>query len=159
MYPYFISSLTCPSAVPCSCAPHRTPGSPWKENCIKDLGKPVLVSGAFSHYLMSKKERMRKVEGHCHQCWAAASSLCWQRSSLFSQGLGHHSPVCLLQVAVWALPRDELIFLEQEASSAAFEGSQTGARCQKKDDAGANSGSCGENRLGFGAAGISGSTL
>lgn len=125
----------CPGAVPCSYAPYRTPGSPWRETCIKHLWKPVLVSGAFRHCLMSKKKKMRKVEGHYHWCWAAASSLGWQWSSLFSQGLGYHSHICVLHLAVWSLLRGELILLEQEVSSAAFERSQTGAWCQKKDDA------------------------
>lgn len=42
--------------------------------------------------------------------------------------------ICVLQLAVWSLLRGELVLLEQEASSAAFDRSQTGAWCQKKDD-------------------------
>lgn len=143
---YLRSSLRCPWAVPCSYAPYRSPRlSPegmWSRNCIKDLQKPLLVSSDFRHCLMyweqgeeGWKDTLTSTELQYH-IFAGNGA----HSS--PQGPCYHLPVCVLRFAVCSLTRDVLIMLEQEASPAAFERSQTGAQCQKQEVPRENGGFC-----------------
>lgn len=146
---YLRSSLRCPWTVPCRYAPYKSPWlSPermWSMNCIKDLQKPLLVSGDFRHCLMSKEKRMRKVEGHYFKTSPELQYHIFAGNGAHSspQGPCYHLPICVLRLAVCSLPSDVLIFLEQEASPAASERTQTVARCQKQEVARENSGFCG----------------